>query len=518
VNAGGIRVAANVMCPGADGTRLATDVFRPDCEEGVPAVLLRTPYGRGAHADEGLGWVSNGFAFIVQDTRGRGDSDGTFEPYAHEAADGLVALEWVRAQPWCSGDVFMVGGSYAAFCAWAVAVVRPPGLRGLVSLVPAMGTHRTAFTESGILNLGDLVWWWSSFAEGRGERKRLVELMLTREPSVLMHLPVVELESRLWVQLADWRAVVEQGPGHRPGWAISEELIARVEVPILHIGGWHDPFIRETLAHFTIAGSAVSPRPRQDLVVGPWTHTIDFDSPSVGVRDYGPAARLPLGQLMVNWMREVLACQGRGSRRVFIGGANCWREDVWPLGGTGVRRLYAEAGGRLAFSVPAATAEATFMDDPLQPFPSCSLPLDVTETLERPDAIRFVTEPLERPLAWAGVPVAVITGSADSESCDWVARLVEIQPGGRAVYITHGIVEAVGGSGYRQVRVPLAPCAISIAPGSRLCLQVAGSYFPEHARNLHTGDRYRSRDCRPATQQVLLDGTTYVELPEISPG
>jgi putative CocE/NonD family hydrolase len=516
MSSGGVCVAANSICPALDGARLATDVFRPDCDGRVPAVLLRTPYGRGAHADEGLGWVRHGFAFVVQDTRGRGDSDGTFEPYAHEASDGLAALEWVRAQPWCSGDVFMVGGSYAAFCGWAVAVARPAGLRGLISLVPAMGTHRTAFTASGILNLGDHVWWWSSFAEGRGERKRLVDLMLTYDASVLMHLPVVDLGKRLWVRLSGWSTVVEQGPGHVPAWAITDESIARVEVPVLHIGGWHDPFIRETLAHAATAGSAARPRPRQDLVVGPWTHTMGFNSPVVGVRDYGPAASLPLGQLMVDWLREVLAGQEAGRSHLFIGGVNCWRDDVWPAGAGGELLLYAAGEGRLAPAAPPTPAEESFVDDPLQPFPSCSQPLDVTATLERRDALRFLTEPLERPLAWAGTPVVVLTGSTDAASCDWLARLVEVQPDGRAVYITHGIVEATAAMGSRcQVRIALAPCAIAIPPGSRLCLEIAGSYFPEHARNLHAGDRYRGHAARPALQRVLLDGSTYVVLPVI---
>lgn len=506
---------ANLVCRAADGTRLATDVFRPGGDRRVPAVLLRTPYGRGSHADEGLGWAQHGFAFIAQDTRGRGDSEGTFVPYAHEAADGLAALEWARAQPWCTGDVFIVGGSYSAFCGWAVAVARPAGLRGLVSIVPAMGTHRTAFTETGILNLGDHVWWWCSFAEGRGERKRLVDLMLAHDASLLMHLPVIDLPSRLWVRLEHWSEVVERGPSWSPEWAISQAQVARVTVPVLHIGGWHDPFIRETLAQATVAGSAVRPRPRQDLVVGPWTHTLDFNTSDVGERNYGPDAALPLGQLMVDWMRGVLAGESKGNARMFICGANCWRDDIWPPRGDDLL-LYPSDGGRLSFSPPASDGRGSFVDDPARPFPSCSLPLDVTATLGRPDALRFITEPFERPLGWAGTPVVVLTGATDALSCDWVARLLELLPDGRAVYISHGIAAADAGEGVpHRVRIALTPIAITLSPGSRLCLELSGSYFPEHARNLHDSDRYRGTSPRPARQEVYLDGSTFLLLPGI---
>ncbi len=519
MSAAGVQVSANVPCWGPDGTRLVADIYQPQSasKTGAPVVLLRTPYGRENHVDEGIGWAQYGLTFVVQDTRGRGDSDGVFAPYEHEAADGLTTLEWVRRQPWCSGDVFIAGGSYSAFCAWSVAVQDAHGLRGLISMVPAMGTHRTAFTNSGILNLGDHAWWWATYAEGRGERKRLVDLMLSEEPSVLAELPVVDIPRHLWVNLEHWATIVERGPGYLPPWALTRDAIGQVPVPVLHIGGWHDPFIAETLDQFTVAGCGRTPRPRQDLVVGPWTHTMDFNAgTTVGARNYGPGAMLPLGALMVDWVSEVLEGKDEGLTQLFVGGENRWRTDAWPPNVKQPVAFYATDGGALSRKLPDQPGELSFVDDPASPFPSCSQPFDVASSLNRHDAVRFMTEPLVESLTWIGEPRLVLQGASDSPTCDWVARLLELEPGGRAIYIAHGIVEASGAPGLPiTVEVSLTESAVCVPRGSRLCLEVSGSYFPEHARNLHAGNRYHSTQMSRARQRVLLDGSTVLTLPVV---
>ena len=91
----GIIASQNVMVPMRDGVRLATDIYRPGVN-GVPApgkfpvILIRTPYDNATagYIKSGKWWASHGYAFVVQDVRGRGDSDGQFYPLTHEASDG----------------------------------------------------------------------------------------------------------------------------------------------------------------------------------------------------------------------------------------------------------------------------------------------------------------------------------------------------------------------------------------------------------------------------------------------
>ena len=102
------------MIPLRDGTRLAANVFLPRKRSGsVPAVVEFTPYSRDTGSHDGVRFASEGFAFVSVDCRGRGDSEGIFlGHHAGEADDGYDLVEWVAAQPWCSGDVALIGGSY----------------------------------------------------------------------------------------------------------------------------------------------------------------------------------------------------------------------------------------------------------------------------------------------------------------------------------------------------------------------------------------------------------------------
>src|SRR5437868_14627392 len=100
-----------------DGTRLRADLWRPaDAAGPLPALLSRTPYDKAQAVRDPLidlpRLVRAGYAVVVQDVRGRCASDGAFEPFRHEAADGADAVAWVAAQPWCDGRVGMFGASY----------------------------------------------------------------------------------------------------------------------------------------------------------------------------------------------------------------------------------------------------------------------------------------------------------------------------------------------------------------------------------------------------------------------
>jgi pimeloyl-ACP methyl ester carboxylesterase len=134
------RIRYDQRAPMRDGVELSADVYLPGEGEGPwPAILYRTPYDNSTAAFPELGryHAGRGYAFVAQDVRGRGDSDGRFEPFVAEAADGHDTVEWVAAQPWCDGAVGMMGGSYAGFVQWVAARERPPHLRALVSTAAA---------------------------------------------------------------------------------------------------------------------------------------------------------------------------------------------------------------------------------------------------------------------------------------------------------------------------------------------------------------------------------------------
>ena len=123
-----------------DGTSLRADIYRPGTEARVPAVLVRLPYNKSRlrmqmQGAEPVRTAAAGYAVVYQDTRGRFASEGEFYPFAHEAQDGYDTVEWVAAQPWCTGAVGMAGASYFGATQWLAATAAPPHLKAIFPIV-----------------------------------------------------------------------------------------------------------------------------------------------------------------------------------------------------------------------------------------------------------------------------------------------------------------------------------------------------------------------------------------------
>ena len=89
--------------PSAGGIGLATDVYTPSGGGSFPVVLVRTPYHRTGLQNLAPRFVERGYALVVQDCRGKFDSQGIFEPLVYEAVDGQITLDWIANHKWCNG-------------------------------------------------------------------------------------------------------------------------------------------------------------------------------------------------------------------------------------------------------------------------------------------------------------------------------------------------------------------------------------------------------------------------------
>ena len=133
----------NLRVPLRDGVTLAADVVRP-ASGPAPAVVVRTPYGRYGkpQSERAARYARGGYAFVSVDVRGRGDSDGVFEPYRNDGVDGADVIEWVAGQEWCSGEVATYGGSYPGRIQWLTALHKPAALRAMI-----VGSDSTAASD-----------------------------------------------------------------------------------------------------------------------------------------------------------------------------------------------------------------------------------------------------------------------------------------------------------------------------------------------------------------------------------
>ena len=126
------RTYIHVKIPMRDGVQLCADVYLPPDEGRYPVILTRSPYGATTSRNGGaLDWIKRGFAFVSVDTRGRFHSEGDCNPSRDEKNDGYDTLEWIASQPWCDGNVGMVGGSYVAVTQLAAASSGHPVLKAV---------------------------------------------------------------------------------------------------------------------------------------------------------------------------------------------------------------------------------------------------------------------------------------------------------------------------------------------------------------------------------------------------
>ena len=544
MSAGAVLYEPDVPCPAADGTLLATDVYRPADGGRHPAVLQRTPYDKRQYP---LTWplldprklVAAGYVVAIQDVRGRFASGGDFLPYVHEADDGASAVAWLADQPWCDGNVGMYGLSYMGGVQWLAAERRPPALRAIAPATAPFHFHRDHFYRGGALALGLLLTFSLAVIEpGRLLRRgpaagllaRLADLVddidrfdeLAAAVPLVPFAPLADRDPELGAWLAG--VVEEEVPGSGPGLLGPGPPSERIEVPALQIAGWHDALLQPDLDRFVdLRAHAATDAARHQtrLVVGPWAHgaflngvgEVDF-----GVRASGAALDLrgDLTDLHRRWFDARLRDGERSIDeeppvRVFVMGLNRWRDlDAWPPTGTEVRRVHLHAGGTLGEHEPRPGEPSAFALDPERPVRtrggSVILPLGyargpVEQSLREahPDVLLFTSEPLERDLLVLGrveLQAWVATTTPDS---DLVARLCDVHADGRSFNVVDGILrlrfrESLGAPRPMPAGEPVAvtvdlwSTAHRFAAGHRLRLQVSASDFPRYDRCPGTGE------------------------------
>ena len=201
----------DVMVAMRDGVRLATDIYLPEAAlhgQRVPVLLERTPYDkRGTnHGDRTLAapvpvakpeiaaqFVAAGYAYVLQDCRGRFASEGSFTKYLNEAEDGYDTLAWLVAQPWCDGRIGTLGLSYCAHVQAALAGLDPPGRAAMfLDCGGFSSAYHNGIRQGGAFELKQLTWAYRQAMEaGDGDAAR--------------HAAIAAEDIGKWVRVMPWR-------------------------------------------------------------------------------------------------------------------------------------------------------------------------------------------------------------------------------------------------------------------------------------------------------------------------
>ena len=533
----------NLPVPMRDGVRLATDVFRPDAPGRFPAVLIRTPYNRSEERKDAFFFARHGYAAVVQDVRGRYDSEGEWTPLAHEADDGYDAQEWIARQPWSNGKVLTFGSSYGAVQQWLAATRKSPHLVAMSPQFTPMDPYAGWIWPGGAFQEAINVTW-SALVSGRV--KQSASLKADPWPLAFRHVPVTDAlkvighDPRFY---RDWLA----HPSYDDYWrAVSwEGSLASLDVPVFIVASWYDIFnVRSGGIECFRRLRALGPertRTAHRLVIGPWEH--GPHASRVGEVEFGPASLLDVDALVLRWFDRLAkgAADGAPSDppvRAFIMGENAWHDfDDWPPPGTRYVSYYLRSGGRANTSVgdgrltekPPSSGEVPdrYTYDPSDPVPNAGGgnccwpdllpwgPYDQRAVERRDDVLVYSTPPLARDVRVAGPVVARLWFASSAPDTDVAVKLVDVLPNGFAMILTDGILRARYRDSFERPRPlsPGEPAELTIEMGDagnlfraghRIRVEVASANFPRYSRNTNTGRQPETDTTMTAAKQTLF--------------
>ncbi len=532
-----IRFLYDLKVPMRDGVKLSCDVFLPKGGGKWPVIFLRTPYEtlHGPHIEWACWWARRGYACVIQDDRGKFESEGTFYAYHDDGRDGHDSLEWIANQPWCDGKIGMSGRSYGGIVQWQLAPYRSPYLSALAPQV-IMGDY-----FSGCHRIGGAVQWALTAAAALtfSTAVSFTQLGATHifgNQKFYRHLPLVTADEEVigrpiqfyrdWFahQCYDdyWRAIN------------TEEKLHEIDVPIYQQAAWYDPYTASEFRMFNgmkERGYSQRARDNQKIYCIPWTHHIP-ESSKLGDLDFGPQGYVDLKIEDLRWFDYWLKGVDTGVMseppiKIFVMGANTWRfEHEWPLARTDWQRWYLNSNGHantlygdgtLSPDAPTNEPPDHYDYDPDNPVPTLGGnnstwtlmkfaadqifpgPLDQRPLERRDDVLCYTSELLEKDLEVTGPLEVVLYAESSARDTDFTAKLIDVYPDGKAIHLAEGIIRArhrksmeaiefLEPNSVAEYHIELAPTSNVFKAGHRLRVEISSSNFPRFDRCLNTTD------------------------------
>ena len=534
----------NVKVPMRDGVGLSTDIYLPRAHGKFPTVLIRTPYDNSTSVlvEKGRGLANHGYATVIQDTRGRWDSDGQNNPFFHDGLDGYDTQQWIGGQEWSSGKIGMGGASYLGWVQWTSAPYRSEFLTCLAPQVMGCDMFTSLIYPGGAFQLNVLLLW-----AMRHHARALQNVQYHNWTEAYRALPLIEADEFAGASIPFYKEWI-QHPTYDDYWAAvnMEEKWGEIAVPAFNMGGWYDLYAQHTFKSFNAFRlNGRTPQTRQSkLIFGPWPHALSTSS-KTGDIDFGAASVVDLDALELRWFDYWLKGIDNGivdepPLRLFIMGVNQWRDEhEWPLARTTWQKWYLHSGGgantligdgNLSTEPPGDDPRDHFVYDPSFPVQTaggnnCCLPhivpwgpYDQRGVEMRSDVLCYTTEPMEADVEVTGPIKLVLYAATDGTDTDWTAKLVDVSPTGYAMNLCDGIIRAryreslsdptlLEPNKVYEYEIDLMVTGNVFRKGHCIRVEVSSSNFPRFDRNPNTGHAFgMDAELRRARQTVYHSG------------
>lgn len=509
-------VEQKVMMPMRDGIRLATDIYRPKTNKKVPIIFIRTPYNfnswgdgkeRNRNARRAYEAVKRGYAYVVQNERGRYFSEGEWDILGVPLTDGYDAFTWMKDQPWSNGKIGTYGCSSTAEWQMAVAALDHPSFAAMVPQAYGAGVGRVGdYYEQGNWYRGgaeQLLFFSWLYGVEHDKFKPRIPAGATQEdlirisrfydlapenPPVDMaeavkHLPIQDFIQNIHGKREVFDKMVRRTPNHEDWYNSGLYHDDKdIKVPGFWFASWYDVSISPNLALYNhVRNNSKDPeiRDNQYLVIAPTTHcgfTRATGNTIVGERNVGDA-RLNYNEQIYSWFDLWLKGEKNDFKektprvQYYTMGSNIWQaSETWPPENTKMTTYYLNSDGH-ANSLNGTGKLTTlkpkkhdnpdsFVYDPMNPVTSyggnvCCIgnaikagSLDQQEMEKREDILVYSTEPLKEGVEVSGFIEATLFVSSDVKDTDFTLKLIDVYPDGTAYNLDETIQRVRYREGY----------------------------------------------------------------------
>jgi uncharacterized protein len=488
-----------VMMPMRDGIRLATDIYRPKGDKKVPIVFSKTPYQFNTWVDgkmttrtleEAYNAVSRGYAYVVQNERGRYFSEGEWDILGAPITDGYDAFTWMAAQSWSNGKIGVIGCSSTAEWQMAVASQNHPALAAMVAQGYGAGIGRVGkFMEQGNWYRGGAgqmlftAWLYGTQNDKfkptfpkTVQQKDLQRLqrfydMSTEMPRVdwsvgLRHLPLQDIIKNVKGQEGVYEDMIRRKPND-PKWfkggLYHDDM--PLNTPAYWFVSWYDVSSAPNIALFNHARNSAKDKAIADnqyLVIAPVLHCSykrATENTVVGERSVGDA-RLNYDELTWGWFDMLLKGEQNDFKqknprvRYYTMGSNKWQQsETFPPAGAEMQSFYLSSAGKantrngdgqLLAAPPKENKPDAFQYDPMNPVPSYGGNVCCTgnavqggsfdqSTMElRDDILVYTSDELKEGVEITGFIESTLYVSSSGPDTDITIKLIDVYPDGKA--------------------------------------------------------------------------------------
>jgi uncharacterized protein len=449
-----IKTEKDVFVTVRDGIKLAVDIYRPDAPGKFPALLAMGGYGKELQDElippqplaKSAVWDGNieagdtgeivprGYVHVIGDCRGTGISEGEYAGMwsSQEGRDGADIVEWIAKQPWCDGNVGMIGYSYYGGIQLKVAIEQPPHLKSIFVSHIGYDYYRDQVYVGGILSLFFYgLWHGRHGTSGYAPRnavsktqksmspedfKKLQEELL-KDPDIKNYPNVYHLVKYPYKNppFFDYVAHPFDGPFYQDKsiYPFSD----KIKVPVYVVGkvahefnGYWDVY--ENLTCYKKLW--VKPAGAEER---PWREDLEF---LLRWHDY--------------WLKGIdTGIKEEPQVKMYISGANEYRFlEKWPLDESkkDYTKIYLRRWEGLSFQ-----------PELYQPDPDCYLQMPLHLSTKR-DSVKYTSPPLPASLEVMGHSAFNFFASIDTDDAYWIVRLYDVDPAGHQFKLAKGYLKA----------------------------------------------------------------------------